>query len=204
MVMKAAQAFRHHMLLRYVQSVSFFLLVGAVVGNASAKDKHPNARQDQIQVVAHIPAMGDGSIVDFLTTQHYSRNYLYAEHQSRKTVTLIDITDVSHPTVLADMSDPAGASDNFVAVTGNAALVASANQPASLSPSAQTFRILSFADPIHPTVQQEFHDVTAVARDDRRELIFLANADGIWILQRQFAPDPQAEKEWEHMMLDAR
>ena len=41
-------------------------------------------------------------------------------------------------------------------------------------------------------------------RDDKRGLMFLANAQGVWILQQQYAMDPEAVKEWEHMMLDNR
>lgn len=194
------------MLVPAIHRVSLILFVSTLAVNAWSKDKHSTPTppaHDEIQVVAHIPAIGD-AVSGFLTTQHYRRNYLYAEHASGKTVTLIDITNLERPSVLAEMSDPAGRPDALVAVTGNAALVTTADQRALIPASAQTFRILSFADPAHPTIQQEFKGVTATARDDKRGLIFLANSDGIWILHQQFAPDPEAEKEWEHMMLDAR
>jgi hypothetical protein len=168
-----------------------------------AKDKHPKlAPQDEIQVVGHI-ADNEGPIVRFLATQHYRRNYLYAEHQSGKQLTLVDVTDVAHPTLLAQVGDgPTGG--ELINVTGNAALVAESNAPSQPSSAVQTFRILSFADPAHPVVQREFTGVTATARDEKRGLIFLANGDGIWILQQHFATDPEFEKEWEHMMLDNR
>jgi hypothetical protein len=69
---------------------------------------------------------------------------------------------------------------------------------------AQTFRIMSFADPAHPASKQEFLDVSAVLRDGNRGLIFLANPQGIWILQEKLALDPAFEKEWEHTALDNR
>lgn len=186
------------------RAVVIFGLASAAALYAKTKHSKPEPTpQDQIQVVAHIPTTGE-AIVRFLTTQHYRRDYLYAERQSGKTVTLIDITNINRPAVLAEMSDPAGLSDGLVAVTGNAALVATANHQTEAPPSPQTFRILSYANPLHPTVQQEFAGVTATARDDKRGLIFLANSEGVWILQQQFAMDPEFEKEWEHMMLDAR
>jgi hypothetical protein len=181
------------------------LIVALTVWPASAvaKDKHPKPpAQDQIQVVAHIPVSG-GTVVRFLTTQHYRREYLYAEHASGKVITLIDVTNVNRPAVLAEVSDATTGPTALIDVTGNAALVASADQKLDAT-DPQTFRILSFADPLHPKVEQEFKGVTATARDDRRGLIFLANPDGIWILHQQFAPDPEVEKEWEHMMLGAR
>ena len=63
---------------------------------------------------------------------------------------------------------------------------------------------MSFADPQHPTVQQEFANVSAFARDENRGLIFLANPQGVWILHEKLAMDPSLEREWEHMALDSR
>lgn len=189
---------------RYLPILSISAIIS--VAGLNAKDKHPkgqpDAPQDQIAVVAHLPLTA-GTVTRFLTTEHYRRDYLYAEHQSGKAVTLIDVTQIGHPALLADMTYPAGAGDNLVAVSGNAALVSdSASNAASITP--QTFRIMSFTDPLHPTIKQEFTGVTAMARDDRRGLIFLANSEGVWILQEKLAMDPAYEKEWEHMMLDAR
>lgn len=197
MVMKAALLYRY-MSPRLVHRTALALAIAALSVNAFAKDK-----QDQIEVVAHIPVTG-APVAHLLTTQHYRRQYLYAERQSGSAVTLIDITNISHPAVLAEITDPGATSDTLVSVTGNAALAATTNRPANVPSSPRTFRILSFADPLHPAVQREFNGVTATARDDRRGLIFLANSGGIWILRQQFAMDPQFEKEWEHMMLDAR
>lgn len=189
--------------------IRYFSLLSAVLAfSTAASAKQHNAKnqadapQDQIEVVAHVP-LTDGAITRFLTTEHYRREYLYAEHQPGKLVTMIDVTNVHQPALLADVSYPNTGAAQLVAVTGNAALVANDTQaPAAATP--QNFSIMSFADPLHPTVKQEFTGVTAMARDDKRGLIFLANADGIWILQQHYAMDPQFEKEWEHMMLDNR
>jgi hypothetical protein len=171
------------------------------------RNKHPKAQpglpQDEIQVIAHVPSTG-GPVTQFVFTQHYRRDYLYAGHESGKLVSLIDVTDLRHPAVLADMSYPAAGGENMIAAVGNSALVATAPEVSAAPATPKTFRIMSFADPLHPTVKQEFAGVTAMARDEKRGLIFLANSEGIWVLQQQFAADPQAEKEWEHMMLDAR
>lgn len=184
------------MLLSPLHKITLVLAFAAFSIVVYAKDKHKKSApppQDQIRVVAHVDLPGD-IIVRFIPTQHYRRDYLYAQHQSGKTMTLLDITNVDHPAVLAEMSDPSGSSDSIVSATGNAALVAASNQPAQLLGSPQTFRILNFADPLHPLIQQEFRDVTAMARDDKRGLIFLANSEGVWILQQQFALSPEDAK----------
>src|SRR5580700_6612846 len=86
-----------------------FIFLAAVVPSLCAKDKKakpaPKEPQDEIEVVAHIPATS-GPVRRFLTTQHFSSQYLYVEHDAGKGVTLVDITKASHPSVLAELSYP--------------------------------------------------------------------------------------------------
>ena len=199
---------------RFYRQVTRTALVGLSLGilpfSLQAKKKHADdiPSQDQIAVVAHLP-LTSGTIVSFLNTQHYRRDYLYAEGADKKTLTLIDVTDAAKPSVLATEGLSTGSS-NLITAAGTAALVSESNaEPTSatqeeLNPKEQTFRIMNFADPLHPVVQQEFTGVTAIGRDDRRGLIFLANSQGLWVLREKLAMDPEFVKEWEHMMLDNR
>lgn len=163
-----------------------------------AKDKHPKPDpQDAIEVVGHIP-LANGPVRRFLATQHYSSYYLYAEHEDGKTVTLIDVTKAAHPAVLSDVAYPAGAgSQSLSVVAGTAALVTSEPQTHA-QPSPQTLKLMDFSDPQHPKVTREFDGITAMERDDNRGLIFLANADGIWILRQALAEDPEIERVYDY------
>src|SRR4051812_41827614 len=82
-----------------------------------AKDKHPqpkqNSAQDQIETVSRIP-VSDGPISRFLVTTHFRRSYLYAEHQSGGSATLIDITDIHQPTVLGTATYPVNSENHLV------------------------------------------------------------------------------------------
>jgi hypothetical protein len=168
---------------------------------ADAKDKKvkaaPDQPKDEIEVVGHIPLVG-GPITRFQSTQHYSSYYLYAEHDAGASVTLIDVTKVGHPSVLTDVSySQGGGSDSLLVVAGTAALVNSepgAPPAAATASKPQTLKIIDFSDPLHPKVAREFTGVTAIGRNDPRGLIFVANQDGIWILQQRLAEDPEVEK----------
>lgn len=191
------------------QRLLFVIFLGSVLTTATVwgkpKNKHPkqNPPQDQIQVVAHLSLPGKAS--RFLMTKHYSREYLYIEYEAGKTVALIDTTNPGHPAILANMTLGADANaEALLTVTGNAALVMDGPAPAQAFTPGRTIRVMSFADPGHPTVQQEFQNVSAMARDDSRSLIFLANTEGFWILQQQFAMDPAVEAQWEHDVLGNR
>lgn len=166
--------------------------------SVSAKDKKVKAPpSDAIEVVAHITA-GPGVVRRFLITDHYSSHYLYAEHDAGSSVTLIDVTRPSQPSVLAELAYPAAA-DSLVVVSGTAALATSSAAAQAATP--QTIRILDFSDPQHPKVSHEFAGVTAINRDDRRGLIFLANAEGVWVLHQTRAEDPEVEKAYAHHVL---
>jgi hypothetical protein len=171
----------------------------ALVIPLCAKDKKPKRvqpAQDAIEVVAHIPLTA-GPVRRFLVTDHYSSHYLYAEHDAGSSVTLIDISKPGQPAVLAEVAYPvAGSKDNLVVVSGTSALSTTSAAPQPGAP--QTIRILDFSDPLHPKIAREFAGVTAIDRDDRRGLIFLANAEGVWLLHQSRADDPEIEKAYAH------
>ncbi|HTS75634.1 MAG TPA: hypothetical protein VMG40_05490 [Bryobacteraceae bacterium] len=183
-----------------------FLTIGAglaiLAAGAFGKDKKkPKQPQDAIEVVGHVPGIG-GAVTGFLPTQHYSSQYLYVEHGAA--VTMLDVTRANRPLVLADVAYPPqeNASASLFAVAGTAALVTE-QRGAADPPAAEdaTVRIMDLSDPTHPKVAREFHGVTAMSRDERRGLIFLANSEGVWILHQTFAEDPEVEKQFEHHVL---
>jgi hypothetical protein len=186
--------------LRFIVLASTIFL-SCSAGHAKTKKVKAVAKapQDEIQVVGHLPLTG-GPVTKFMVTQHYSSTYLYAEHETGANITLVDVTNINKPVVLADVAYPAGGgSGSLFAVAGTAALVTepqSASVPAS---PAQNIRIMDFSDPQRPKVAREFAGVTAITRD--HGLVFLADADGIWILRETLAEDPEVEKAYAHQVL---
>jgi hypothetical protein len=188
----------------YYRLSTAMLFAGLVLTpSVGAKDKKPKAPdpKDEIEVVGHIPLTG-GPVRRFLATQHYSSYYLYAEHEAGGNATLIDVTKTSQPAVLADVAyAPKSGSGSLTVVAGTAALVRSEPDAPPAAPALQTIRIMDFSDPQNPKVAREFTGVTATSRDDRRGLIFVANADGVWILHQRLASDPEVEKAYANYVL---
>lgn len=122
---------------------------------------------------------------------------MYAEDTRRGTVTVIDVTDVTAPSVVQVAHPVNEKSSDLLAITGTAAMIGSPASP-SPEPAPQSVRIVSFADPGHPQIAREFTGVTAVGNDSGRNLIFLANPEGIWILSKQPAEDPAAAKAYQN------
>jgi hypothetical protein len=185
--------------------VFLLLIVGLMMFTPSVSARNKKvplpAPKDEIEVVGHVP-LTDGPVRRFLSTQHYNSYYLYAEHDAGKNLTLIDVTKTNQPSVLADVAyAPNGSAGSLSLVAGTAALVTTEPPNATALPSVQTIRIMDFSDPQNPKVAREFTGVTAMSRDDRRGLVFVANADGIWILRQHLAMDPEVEKAYANYVL---
>jgi len=136
--------------------------------------------------------------VQLTPSVHWRRNYLYLGHDSESPVTILDVTDPTAPKAVGTLDLPMQeANGNVSTVVGNAVLVASSTSP----PAPETVTILNFADSEHPKVARQFSGVTSMLEDSSRGLIYLANAEGLWVLRPVPATDTELEKEYEEYIL---
>lgn len=179
--------------------ILFAGLTGSTV-SARASKTTQHAPEDRIDVLGHFP-LTNGPIKQLVPAQHYSRYYLYAGRENGKTVAVIDVTDAKVPSLVADVSYPVSASsDALLAISGTVALVGTP-APAAAEEAPLVVRIMNFADPLHPIVVREFAGVTAIGRDAGRGLVFLADPEGIWILQQRPAGDPAVDNAYAQSVL---
>jgi len=160
--------------------------------NGSPKEPQ-SAPQDTIAVVGRI-ALPAGRITGLAPTRHYSSEYLYAEYDAGRKLSIVDVTMPDKPSVVSDFAYPAnGAPDSLIAVAGTSALaIGKQPYPVAMAPP-MSVKIMSFSDSEHPQVLREFSGITAITRDYSRGLIFLADDAGVWILQEHPAEDPAVE-----------
>jgi len=161
--------------------------------SASARSKSEPAPKDSFDVVAHL-ALDGVSVTSIVTTSHFSLNYLYATSSSAHTVTLLDVTDSAHPKVLSRVNS----SDSLLTAVGDVALMSS--DTPSPAP-AKKISIVDFSDKTKPRVVREFVGVTSMTSDERRGLVFLTNAEGLWILHRNQPVDPEVQERYAHEVL---
>jgi hypothetical protein len=179
----------------YIRPITLLAALATLIPSVSAKDKKPkDATKDEIQVVGHVP-LADGPVRGFLLTQHYGHSYLYAEREPGKSITLIDVSKAAEPSTVADLPNAGGDSGSLNMVSGTAALVSSS--AAQISQAPQTIRIMDFSDPRNPKLAREFTGVTAITHDEHRGLVFIANGEGVWILQQRLATDPAVLKAYD-------
>ena len=180
--------------------IAYPLLCAALLVTApllAGKDNQTPSGTDHIDVIAHIPLSG-GPVVQLTSGTHWRRDYLYLGHGTVNAVTVLDVTDPTAPKAVdtLDLALPE-AKGNVSAVVGNAVLVTSR----ASAPAPQTVTILSYADPEHPKVARQFSGVTSMLKDTSRGLIYLANAEGLWVLRLDPATDVELEKEYQNYLL---
>jgi hypothetical protein len=175
------------------------MLGAALLGSASLmaapERRGPATESDRIEVIAHLSLLG-GPIVHIASDAHWGKNYLYLDQGAARPVKIIDVTNPGAPKAAGQLEIPKPeASGDVEAVVGTAALVTSSTS----APTSQTVTILSFSDSEHPKVEREFSGVTALLRAG--SYVYLANADGLFVLKMQPAEDVQLNEQYKQYVL---
>jgi hypothetical protein len=169
------------------------LAAGCAPMAVAAKKPAESPRPDAIEVVGHVAL--DGKLQqNLLVSEHWRRQYLYAQSQDGKETTVIDVTSVSSPKVVRKIATRVPG-QQLGGVVGTAALEIATEGTPNAKP-ARTVSITSLTDSDQPKVVRQFTNVTDVLRDSQRGLIYLVNDQGLYILQEQPAVDQQLEDEY--------
>ncbi len=138
--------------------------------------------EEPARVIAHITLPGTAVRQMFLQL-HDGKQYLYLQQGAHFTV--VDVTDPKKPSIVERVASRGGLEwvQSGLALTMAPEKV-SANQQSSAI-STQVVNVMDFGDPKHPRTIQTFSGVTSVLPDDSRELIFIANNEGLTVLSHK-------------------
>ncbi|MGB7434908.1 MAG: hypothetical protein WBR26_11320 [Candidatus Acidiferrum sp.] len=159
----------------------FFLCVPGAFANNEKPTEVP------AKVIAHL-SLEDGPGTQMLLQSKDDKKYLYVQKASKDGFTIVDVTTPQHPTVVRTSAATSSATAGKLEMAGSGlalAVVPDKNAKGVLHNTdnpTQTVNILDMSDPTHPKVIQTFKHVTSILQDPGRGLIFLANNDGLWIL----------------------
>src|SRR5579862_9636144 len=167
-----------------------FALPLAILGLASltmARDQTPKPTDVPATVIAHLP-LPQATGNQMLLQKENGRNYLYVQQASKQVFMVVDVTKPEKPNLLKKTAESSKAtSGNLEMVSPNVAIAeAPERKPTTLTSSShptETVRILDLSDPHNPKTLQEFNGVTSLLPDGGHALIYLTNADGLWILR---------------------
>jgi len=158
--------------------------------DASDSDSYPSYLQ--AKVIAHLPLSG-GAQQMFLQ-QEGRRQFLYVQQPSQQGVTVIDITKPERPKVVNQVL-----LENLTMVSFGLAIFETPENSATAGASLATgnaegprgsgvlesVRVVDVSDPAHPRTVQSFDGVTSILQDSARNLLYVANGDGVWIVSHQ-------------------
>jgi hypothetical protein len=163
--------------------LAFFV---AISPGANAKHRAVKSAPQQASVVAHLPLPG-ASVSQLALQQHGSKQYLYVEQSSRDGFAIVDVTKPDQPNVIRSEMWPNEASTGRLQMVGGRLALAEAPDTATaegISPT-ETLKVLDLSDPANPRAILTFSGVTSTLADDARNLVYITNSEGLWILKHQ-------------------
>jgi hypothetical protein len=117
--------------------------------------------------------------------QHGSKQYLYVEQGSRDGFAIVDVTKPDQPSVIRSEVWPNEASTGRLQMVGGRLALAEAPDAATAETISrtETLKVLDLSDPANPRTILTFSGVTSTLADDARNLVYITNSDGLWILK---------------------
>lgn len=145
----------------------------------------PDSNGQSAVIVAHLPLSGPPARQMFLQRQG-GRLFLYVDQGDVAGAAVVDVTKPSHPDVVSHATWPARVANGQEQNLGSG--LAISEQPEgtlSRQPKSETLNVLDVTDLKHPQILQTFYGVTSALPDAARNLIFVANGDGLWIVRHR-------------------
>ena len=167
--------------------ISVALTTAMVLASAPRVSANNKPTEVPAKVIAHL-ALKDAPGNEMILQSKGEKQYLYVQKASKQGFTVIDVTKPVLPTLVnhsAQSSDATAGKLEIVGPDVGLAEVPDKNSKGVIRNSdspTETVKILDLSDPAHPKVLQTFTGVTSILQDPGRGLIYLANNDGLWIL----------------------
>ena len=182
------------------------LIVSLFTPSAYARDHEKKHKQQQqpkvvgIYLIGHLP-LSETTVSHISAMSDSRRELLQLTDATQRTLTVVDVTMPEQPKLVGQVQLPADLANSALQTRiGDTALFAATENPSSDRRDSRSITLVDFANPSNPKTVQKFENVTAVWMDRDRELIYLANSEGLWILQVYSAADKRAEEQFDEML----
>src|SRR5262249_26076763 len=124
---------------------------------------------------------------------------LYIEQASQEGFVIIDVTKPSQPKFIQQVAWPNQASAGKLQMIGAglALAIAAEGDTGRIGRDYATPSVkgLDLTDPANPQTLQSFPGVTSMVADEGRDLIYITNSEGLWILKQKQQPEP---RQWDN------
>lgn len=189
----------------WTAAVAVLLQIGLLgaLAEARSKDKSKKTETERsigIYLVGHTP-LPDNTVSDIDPISNPDRQLIQLTDNVHGTITLLDVSRPKQPKVLEKFQLPAEFAQSDVQTrVGNATLLMVPEGMPAAHADPQAVALLSFTDPANPKTLLKLQGVTALWTDRSRELIYLTNGEGLWILQIYSPEDKRQEEHLEQSL----
>jgi hypothetical protein len=171
----------------FVRVCMIFLAVALLVSAPIFMVANTKPTEMPAKVIAHLP-LQEAPGNEMLLQTKGDKVFLYVQKASKQGFTVIDVTKPVQPSLVNRAASPNDATAGKLEMVSPD--VALAEVPDKNSKGVirntdnptETVKVLDLSDPAHPKVLQTFTGVTSILQDPGRGLIYLANNEGLWIL----------------------
>jgi hypothetical protein len=159
----------------------------AISPSAGAKPEPAKPAVQPAAVIAHL-ALPGASASELVLQERGDRQYLYIEQASTEGFAIVDVTKPNLPNVIKRQTWPNEASSGRLQMVGyGVALADSLDAGTEQISRTRTLKVLDLSDPTNPRTILSFAGVTSTLADDARNLIYITNSDGLWIVRNNQA-----------------
>jgi hypothetical protein len=174
----------HRYLIRRSWSAALMLLLLASSfapwAQAKSNKKKDPPKEPGIYVISHLELP---DVVSNIQASDDLDNTIELTGAEGKKVTLVDVNNPEKPRLVGQVPVPSGLEHSSALVrAGNTALFSAAEEPPGKA-DPQLITLISFSDPGEPKTIKQFSGVTAIWTDQARELVYIADTSGLWILR---------------------
>jgi hypothetical protein len=119
------------------------------------------------------------------------KQYLYISANSNEGVTVVDVTNPDQPKVIKRLAWPNEAPTGRLQMVSSGLALAEGPDSDSIAaappPSTKTVKVLDLSDLANPRTVLSFSGVTSTLAEDARNLVYITNGEGLWILRNNQA-----------------
>jgi hypothetical protein len=171
---------------QHIRTALLLLTFFAAAAPGADAKHHPDkpAAQPAV-VVAHLP-LGGASVNQIFLREQGGMQYLYLGEASKDGLAIVNVTTPNQPSIVRLMAWPNEGSTGKLQMVGDRLALAETPDSAAAETVARTsLTVLDLSDPANPRTIQTFSGVTGTLTDDARNLVYITNSDGLWILKHQ-------------------
>jgi hypothetical protein len=173
------------------KALLFLAFFAAAVPGANAKHRPVKPAEQPALVIAHLP-LGGASVNQMFLREQGGIQYLYLGESSKDGLAIVDVTKANQPSIIKRIAWLNEGSTGKLQLVGDRLALAETPDTATAETVSRTgtLTLLDLSDPTNPRTIQSFSGVTSTLADDARNLVYITNNDGLWILKHQ--PDQAA------------